>query len=179
MGTTLFLALMLASLLPDVVDVGYSIAGICSPYGLYSHTVHAVVLQAALAGGVVLLATGSRSMTALFVAVVLLHIPADFFTGHKLLLPGGEMVGLRLYDVPLHDFLLEVPILVAGWWLLRRSGRGPAWTSAVWVLVAVIVVQGVFDALRLGEGGRLKPSRCFSSSAPHSESGFRAKTAAS
>lgn len=171
-STFAFLALLVASLLPDGVDVLYSITGICSPYGLYSHTIHAVVLQAAVVGGLVFLASGSRPMTAVFVAVVLLHIPADYLTGHKLLMPGGEMVGLNLYEVPLYDFLLEAPALVAGWWLLRRRQRGPQWTSHLWTLVALLLVQGTFDALKLGEGGRLKPSRCFSTPAIAAESGL-------
>ncbi len=171
-GTLAFFALLLASLTPDVVDVAYSLTGICSPYGLYSHTVHAVVLQAAVVGGAAFLASGSRSRGVLFAAVVLLHMPADYFTGSKLLLPGGEIVGMNLYDVPLHDFLLEVPVLVAGWWLLRRSERAPRWTSSPWTLVALVLVQGSFDALRLGEGGRLKPSRCFGPVGVARESGF-------
>ena len=161
MTTFAFLALLAASLGPDIVDVGYSVTGICSPYGLYSHTVHAVVLEAALVGGVVFLTTGSRGMTALFVAVVLLHMPADYITGAKLLLPGGEFVGLNLYSVPLYDFVLETLVLVGGWWLLRRSERGPRWASSMSVLLVLVVVQGAFDALKLGEGGRLKPSRCY------------------
>lgn len=161
MSTFVFLALCAASLAPDVMDVVYAITGICSPYGLYSHTVNAVVLQAAVIGGVAYLATGVRATTALFVAVVLLHMPADYVTGNKLLLPGGEMVGFHLYDKPLYDFLLEAPILLIGWWLLRRSDRAPRWTSSPWALVALLFVQGTFDVLKLGEGGRLKPSRCF------------------
>jgi hypothetical protein len=170
-STFAFLALCAASLAPDVVDVFYSLTGICSPYGLYSHTIHAVVLQAAVVGGIAYLASGSRATTALFVAVVLLHIPADYFTGHKLLMPGGEMVGLQLYDVPLYDFLLEAPILVVGWWLLRRSDRAPRWTASPWALVALLLVQGTFDALKVGEGGRLKPSRCFGPVGPPFQSG--------
>lgn len=179
MSTTWFLALLGASLAPDVVDVLYSMTGICSPYGLYSHTVHAVALQAAVVGGVAFLASGSRVTGALFAAVVLLHVPADYFTGSKLLVPGGEMTGLHLYDVPLYDFLLEAPILVAGWWLLRRSARGPQWTSSPWPLVALLVVQGAFDALKLGEGGRFKPSRCFSMVGAPREGGFGMHRAAS
>lgn len=160
-STFAFLALCAASLAPDAVDLLYSITGICSPYGLYSHTLHAVVLQAAVIGGIAYLASGSRATAALFVAVVLLHIPADYFTGHKLLMPGGEMIGLQLYDVPLYDFLLEAPLLGIAWWLLRRSDRAPHWTSTPWALVALLFVQGSFDVLKLGEGGRLKPNRCF------------------
>ena len=159
-GPALFAALLLAALAPDITDVLYFVAGICSPYGLYSHTVHAVVLEAALIGGAVLLSTGSRRSAVLFVVVVLLHIPADFITGQKLIVPGGEMFGLRLYDHPLYDWLLEVPIVVAGWYVLRRGGRGPRWALSAWALMLTIILQTTFDVVSVIRGQGIKPNAC-------------------
>ena len=63
------LALVLTSVAPDVLDLLYAAFGVCNPYGLYSHTVHAVVLQAAVIGGAAFLATGSLTTAACFASV--------------------------------------------------------------------------------------------------------------
>ena len=164
MSTGLVVACALASIAPDIMDAAYFAFGICSPYGLYSHTVHAVVLQAAVIAGVAYLVTGSRVATVTFAAIVLLHIPADALTGRKLLLPGGEMTGLLLYEHPLYDFLLEVPTVALGWWMLRRSGTAPRWATSVGVLVLALVVQAAFNAGSARSPGGIKPNACFASS---------------
>ena len=144
------------SIAPDLLDVGYALSGICSPYGLYSHTVHAAALTGAVLGGAAFLATGSRGAGLLTALVVLAHLPLDLVTGHKIFWPGGPLIGLHLYRRPLLDFVAEVPILVAGWWLLRRSGRGPHWAASVAMVGALVFSQAVFDLLEQG----LKPSAC-------------------
>jgi hypothetical protein len=166
MSSGLFVAFALASLAPDVMDGLYFALGICSPYGLYSHTLHAVVLEAAVIGGAVFLATGSRITALTFAVVVLLHVPADLFTGRKLLLPGGEMVGLFWYDRPIYDFLLEVPTVLLGWWVLRRSGSPPRWATSGWVLAMALAVQAAFDIASTRSSGGIKPNACFSSARP-------------
>lgn len=154
----LFLALLLAAMTPDVVDAIYFLLSICSPFGLYSHTVYAVVLEAALVGGAAFLITGSWRTGVLFAGIVLLHVPADFPTGHKLLFPGGELHGLDFYRSRWQDLLLEVPVIVAGWWLLRRSGQGPAWARSVWAVLVIVVPQLLFDL----QTSPIKPSGCIS-----------------
>lgn len=160
-----YAALVAAAFAPDVADVLYALAGICSPYGLYSHTIHAAILEAALIGGAAWLATGSPRLTAAFVTVILLHVPADYFTGHKLIIPGGDVVGLRLYWWPMRDFLLETPLAVAGWLLLRRSGRGPAWGRGIAVLVTMFVLQSGFDIVAELTTRSMKPNACTRSKA--------------
>ena len=160
MGSITFLALMLASAMPDLVDALYWLVNVCNPYGLYSHTTYAVLLEASIIGGIALLATGSRGVALLFVGVVLLHSPADYFTGRKLYVPGGEMFGLRFYERPLLDWLLEVPLLTAGWWVLRRNGGGPRWAASVWTLVLLLILQTTLDVFVIGRGGSLKPNAC-------------------
>jgi hypothetical protein len=141
---------------PDLLDVGYALVGICSPYGLYSHTIPAAALIAAVLGGAAFLATGSRPAGLLTAGVVLAHLPLDFVTGLKLFWPGGELLGLHLYQRPLLDFLIEAPVLLGGWWLLRRSGRGPWWATAPAVAFGLVMMQGGFDLVERG----LKPSGC-------------------
>ncbi len=154
-------ALLIASLTPDIVDAAAVLFHICNPYGLYSHTIPAVVIEAAIVGALAYLATGSRSTTLSFVLVVILHIGADYFTGRKLLMPGGEMVGLRGYDWPLRDFVVEVTLVIVGWWLLRRAGRTPSWTTSPWLLLIAIGVQAAFDMTVVGHGRPPRATACF------------------
>jgi len=148
--------LVVASVAPDLLDVAYAVVGICSPYGLYSHTIPAAAITAAVLGGIAFLTTGSRVAGLLVAGVVLAHLPLDFVTGHKLYWPGGPLLGLQLYDRPLLDFLAEVPVLLAGWWMLRRTGRGPRWAVVGAAIGGLVLVQGAFD---LAQGG-LKPTAC-------------------
>ena len=102
------IALCAAAFAPDVVDGLLVLVGECNPVGLYSHTIPVVALEAAIVGGLALLLTNSRATAALFATLVVLHPVGDFFTGSKLLLPGGDVHGLNLYDRPLIDFLLSL-----------------------------------------------------------------------
>ena len=157
----LLVAFALASIAPDVMDVAYFALGICSPYGLYSHTLHAVILQAAIVAGAGYLTTRSPGTALGLGLIVLLHLPADFITGHKLLMPGGDMVGLNVYGRPFLDFLVEVPIALLGWWAMRRRATAPRWATSIWMFVLVVGIQTAFDATRKG----VKPSACFPRSA--------------
>jgi len=132
--------LVVASVAPDLLDVAYPAAAI----------------TAAVLGGIAFLTTGSRVAGLLVAGVVLAHLPLDFVTGHKLYWPGGPLLGLQLYDRPLLDFLAEVPVLLAGWWMLRRTGRGPRWAVVGAAIGGLVLVQGAFD---LAQGG-LKPTAC-------------------
>jgi hypothetical protein len=152
---TSLLWLLPASIAPDLLDVGYALVGICSPFGLYSHTVPAVALLAVTFGGVAYLATGSRSTGLAAAALVLLHLPADMITGYKYVWPGGPMMGLQLYKRPVLDFVLESLIVVGGWWLLRRDTKLPRWATVGAVLGGLLLVQAVFDSGKIG-----KPSGC-------------------
>jgi len=149
--------LLVACVAPDVVDVTFALAGVCNPYGLYSHTIHSAALQAAVIGGAALLATGSRATALASALMVFLHLPPDLITGHKIFWPGGPMLGLHVYQRPLLDFLIEAPILIAGWWLLRRSRSAPRWATSVLALAALLAGQGALDLLA---GSGVKPSAC-------------------
>lgn len=163
MSIALLLALAAASFAPDLVDAAFVVLRICSPYGLYSHTIPAVAIEAGVVGGLAYLATSSRPITVSFVSVVLLHIAADYFTGRKLLMPGGEMVGLQWYDKPVYDFLLEAFLVVAGWLLFRRAGRAPQWARSPWLLLVALGTQATLDLMVVGYGRSLKPTACFHS----------------
>lgn len=151
--------LLLASLAPDGVDALFVMAGICNPHGLYSHTLPAAVLIAAVTGAVAYFATNQRATGALAVMLVLAHLPADFVTGRKLFWPGGELMGLYLYGEPALDFVIESLLAIGAWWLLRATGRGPRWATGVAALAAVLALQGMMDVIG-ARGGGVKPTAC-------------------
>jgi hypothetical protein len=133
--------------------------GSCNPNGLYSHTVPAATLLAAVVGAIAFLATGQRATGVLAAVLVLAHIPLDFVTGYKLFWPGGEIRGLRLYDWPTVDFALETALVAAGWSVLRSRQWAPRWAIGWRALVFLLVLQGTVDAVGKLRGG-LKPSAC-------------------
>jgi hypothetical protein len=152
---TSLLWLLPASVAPDLLDVAYALVGICSPFGLYSHTVPAVAVLALAFGGVAYLATGSRNTALAAAVLVLLHLPADMITGYKYVWPGRPMMGLDLYTRPALDFVLESFIVVGGWWLLRRDARVPRWATVGVAMCGLLLAQAVFDSWKIG-----KPSAC-------------------
>ncbi|MDB4880611.1 MAG: hypothetical protein JWL60_2057 [Gemmatimonadetes bacterium] len=144
-----------AAVAPDLLDIAYALAGVCNPSGLYSHTVPAALLLGACIAGAAVLA-GRRETAAASLALVLLHLPLDYVTGRKLLWPGGELHGLRLYDREMANFALEATLLIGGWLLVRGVTGLPRWAAAPWLLVPLLLVQGL-SALR--EDG-IKPTAC-------------------
>ncbi len=158
-----FVALAIAAYSPDIMDVLFFAFQLCSPYGLYTHTVPSVVLQAALICGLAWLVWGSASMTALFALVVLLHVPADYLTGWKLFQPGAEYLrGLVFYRRPVIDCVIELGLVLPGWFLLRRTGYAPKWTRSAKILVPAVVLQVLFAYFNSRGAVNLKGGVCFS-----------------
>ena len=154
-----------ASMAPDVVDALFVVAGSCNPHGLYSHTVPAAALIAAVTGGAAYLATNQRATGLLAALLVLAHVPLDFVTGYKLFWPGAELSGLRLYNWPVLDFAIEGALTTLGWWLLRSRDWAPKWAVARGALVALLLLQAVTDVVGYRRGG-VKPSACATVASP-------------
>lgn len=150
-----------ASMAPDVVDAMFVVARSCNPFGLYSHTLPAVILIAAVTGAIAYVSTDRRATGVLAAILVLAHAPLDYVTGLKLFWPGGELMGLRLYEYPVADFTLESLIVIAGWWLVRSRAPAPRWATAWPALVALLLVQGALDVAG-AHGGGTKPTACAS-----------------
>jgi hypothetical protein len=150
-----------AAMAPDIVDALFVVARSCNPYGLYSHTVPAAVLIAAVTGAIAYLATGQRVTGLLAALLVLAHLPPDYVTGLKLFWPGGELLGLRLYERPLADFALEALIAAGGWWLVRSREWAPRWATGWLALVVLLLLQGALDVAG-ARGGGTKPNACAS-----------------
>jgi membrane-bound metal-dependent hydrolase YbcI (DUF457 family) len=148
-----------AAIAPDLVDAIFVAARSCNPHGLYSHTIPAAVLIAAVTGAAAFLATSRRVTGLLAAALVLAHVPLDYVTGHKLFWPGGEIIGLRLYEWPAVDFLLEGAFVVVAWRLLRSAAGAPRWATGWPALAALLALQGAVDLAGASRGG-VKPSAC-------------------
>jgi hypothetical protein len=153
--------LLIAVMTPDLVDGLFALGRTCNPHGLYSHTLPAAALIAAVTGAIAYFATDRRATGALCVLMTLSHLPLDYVTGRKLFWPGGELLGLSLYDKPLADFVLEGAMAVGGWWLVRRGPNAPRWASGWLALGALLALQGALDIAGSRSGG-MKPTACAS-----------------
>ncbi len=143
---TEIVALLAASILPDLADFVLPQGNQCrTTCGMFTHAFPAFLVLA-LAASVLSWFIWHRKATAILVfAMVVLHVVADFVTGHKPFWYGGPPVGLALYDHQVLDFLLEVPMAMAGWWVLRRSLEPPGPAVRWWALVLLVAGQAAFD----------------------------------
>ncbi|MGH7654015.1 MAG: metal-dependent hydrolase [Gemmatimonadaceae bacterium] len=137
--------LLAAAIAPDILDGVFALGKYCNPDGMMSHSLPAVAILAVVFGVAAFLHT-RRATTALLVAgMVVLHLPPDFLTGRKLLWPGGPVVGLYIYRWPWLDLLVEVPVIVGGWWMLRRTPFTPRLAVSGLALAAMLTVQCALD----------------------------------
>jgi hypothetical protein len=151
--------LLVAAMAPDLVDALFVVARQCNPAGLYSHTLPAAAILAVVVGAVAYFFTDQRATGVLAALLVLAHLPLDFLTGHKLFWPGGELMGLRLYDHPIGDLVVEFVLVFAGWWLMRRRNWAPKWATGRAALIWLFVIQVSVETVGAISGG-VKPWSC-------------------
>jgi len=149
--------LFVASAAPDVLDAAYALAGLCNVHGVYTHGIPAIALLALLMVTLVYLATRSVGAAVAVGGVALLHLPADYLTGEKLAWTHGPVLGLFLYRWPIADFLVELPFIAGGWWLVRRAAAAPRWITARKALVVLLATQAAFDISAAIWNGPRKP----------------------
>jgi hypothetical protein len=137
------LVLLIAAYTPDWVDTGLCLAGAYNPHGMLSHSIPAIALFSAL--GFATYATATRDWRAALVVagVILSHLFLDWITGHKPTWPGGPMIGLRLYDHPIADFIAESAVIVIGALLYARTlpPRKRPWIDLWAMLGALLLLQ--------------------------------------
>jgi hypothetical protein len=139
--------LVAAAFGPDWVELFLGLLKGRATGEVYSHFIPGVLLgacAAALLYEILFRRRGGR-----WVAIAwLLHWPADFLTAHKPLIdPGGRLVGLDLYDLPIVDFALEAALVVGCAWLYRRR-YAPEYWQRRWIAlaaVALVLIQSVLD----------------------------------
>ena len=137
-------ALLVATYAPDWVDAGLCLGGVYSPAGVLSHSIPVVALLALVGFALYALKTRDWPGAIIVAGVVVSHMLLDWITGYKSTWPGAGMIGLRLYDHPIADFILEAVVIVIGVVLYRRTlpPRRP------WIDVAIML--GALLALQLG-----------------------------
>ncbi|HEX5971941.1 MAG TPA: hypothetical protein VFY85_08455 [Gemmatimonadaceae bacterium] len=139
--------LVAAAFGPDWVELFLGLVKGRATGETYSHFIPGVLLgacAAALLYEILFRRRGGR-----WVAVAwLLHWPADFLTAHKPLIdPGGRVIGLDLYNLPIVDFIMESALVVGCAWLYRRHYAPERWQRR-WIAMAAIVlvlIQSVLD----------------------------------
>ena len=137
--------LLAAAVAPDMLDGLYSILERCNPDGVYSHSLPAVGILALVFGIAALVHTRSATTALMVAALVIFHLPPDYITGRKGLWPGGPVIGLYVYRWQWLDFLVEVPVIFTGWWMLRRTRFTPRWAVSTFALGAMLDVKLSFD----------------------------------
>jgi hypothetical protein len=160
--------LVLAAYGPDWLDLLLTFPAKRQDMAVYTHSLSAVLVGAALAGGVYA-ATRRPGARMLFLAW-LLHWPADLFTGRKPVLFAQPLIGLDLYNLPMADFALESLAVAVGCAIYARRFAPRAELRRVVVILcaALIVLQGAVDvALSVVRRSEWMPSLAIVAWQPH------------
>jgi hypothetical protein len=144
-------ALLVATYAPDWVDAGLCVAGRYNPDGVLSHSIPVVGLLALVGFALYALKTRDWPGAIIVAGVVVSHMLLDWITGYKSTWPGGGMIGLRLYDHPIADFILEGVVILIGVVLYRRTlpPRRRPWIDVAIMLGALLVLQLGVDIVHL------------------------------
>jgi len=130
-----------ATLAPDIVDVALALANVCSPYGLYSHSIPALALEAPIAAAICWAVTRDRRVAIAAALLIALHLPLDLVTSTKVVWPGARPFGAGFYQYPLVDVAIELPLVLSAWWYARKRISD----SGIWVgktaIVALVALQ--------------------------------------
>ena len=153
------LVLVIAAIFPDLIDFVTAALHTCGPNGLYSHSLPAIAIQSAILGTGVMIWRRSPAAGGMVVAMIVLHLGADYITGLKVLWAGGPVVGLNLYSHPAWDFVLEALVTFGGWRLLRTSPARDRWSAAPMVLAMLLAAQAALDIASYVVGP-VKPNGC-------------------
>jgi hypothetical protein len=151
--------LLAASVAPDLLDGVYALGKYCNPEGVFSHSLPAVGALAVLFGVAAWLYTRNATTGLIVAFLVVMHLPPDFITGRKVLWPNGPVIGLYVYRWGWLDFVVELPVIVGGWWMLRRSRFTPRWVVSGLALATLLAIQLSFDAESTVNGPR-PPRTC-------------------
>jgi hypothetical protein len=153
------LVIVIAAIVPDIIDFTTAALRICGSNGLYSHSLPAIAIESIVLGAVASLIWRSPRAGLTIAAMIVLHLAADYITGQKVLWAHGPIVGLNLYSHPLADFALETVVTFTGWRMLRTSPARDPWSSAPVLLVALLAGQAALDIASYAMGP-LKPNGC-------------------
>jgi hypothetical protein len=145
------LVLLVATYTPDWVDTGLCLAGAYNPEAILSHSIPAVLLFALVGFAGYAAATRDWSGALVIAAVILSHMFLDWITGYKPTWPGGPMIGLRLYDHPVLDFVAEGVVILIGALLYGRTlpPRRRPWIDISIMVGALLALQLTIDVAHM------------------------------
>lgn len=149
--------LLAAAVAPDMVDAVYALEKYCNPDQVLSHSIPAVAILAVLFGVGAYLHTRNLTTALIVAGMVMIHLPPDWITGRKGLWAGGPVIGLYIYRWPWLDTLVEIPVIVGGWWMLRRTHFKPAIAVSGLALAVMLAVQVSMDTEGQVNGPRPRP----------------------
>src|SRR5262245_34478493 len=135
-----------AAFLPDIVRAGLDLVVSSGWTNFLSHSIPSTLVLAGLSA----LAATSRSATrqpgiaALLAALCVSHLAADYLTGCKPTWFRGPYLGLNLYQRPLYDLALEIPLLIVGTRLARPVLPNGHWITRRWMFGACLTAQIAF-----------------------------------
>jgi hypothetical protein len=133
--------LAVAAFLPDFVRVALRFV-VTSPWADFlSHSIPSVLVFALAIGIAAGTYASDWKFGALAAALCVSHLAFDYLTGCKPTWLYGPYLGAYLYHFPLRDLLLEVPLTIVGWLLLREVLPARAWLSSPWVIVLLVLLQ--------------------------------------
>jgi hypothetical protein len=143
--------LLAASVAPDVLDGIEPFVHVWGSDGLFSHSLPVIAVLIVLLSGAAFLFLGTSRAATLVGLMVIAHLLPDYVTGQKILWPHGPVIGLDLYRWPWLDFALEVPVIVLGWWMLRRAATDARWVTSWAALLVLVATQAFFNYSQVGE----------------------------
>ncbi|MFL5529317.1 MAG: metal-dependent hydrolase [Gemmatimonadaceae bacterium] len=145
------LLLLVATYAPDWIDTGLCLAGRYDGQAMLSHSIPAVFVWAAIGFASYGLVTRDWRGALIVGAVILSHMILDWITGYKPTWPGGPMIGLRLYDHPIADFVAEGLVIGLGTILYARTlpPRSRPWVDISIMLGALLVLQLTIDVAHM------------------------------
>ncbi|SRR6266566_3066184 len=145
------LVLLVATYTPDWVDGGLCLTGAYNPHGILSHSIPAVLLFALVGFVTYAAVTDDWTGPSVVAAVILSHMFLDWITGYKPTWPGGPMIGLRLYDHPIADFVVEGVVILIGALLYGRTlpPRRRPWVDVSIMLGALLGLQLTIDVAQI------------------------------
>ncbi len=140
--------LTLACYGPDWIDAALMIPAPREGMAPYSHSLPALVIGAAVAGGLYAF-IARRPGAMVLVLGWLLHWPADFLTGIKPIVGLSPLVGLDLYHLPLADVVLESALIIVACAVYGKAFARERRQRRLVIALALtlLVLQGTFDVV--------------------------------
>lgn len=133
--------LAVAAFLPDFVRVLLRVIVSSAWADFLSHSIPSVLVLGGVIGLAMAAYTGDWRIGVLAGALCLSHLSVDYITGCKPTWLYGPYLGAYLYHRPLWDLLLEVPLIVVAWALLRRVLPPDTLLARPWVPAGLALLQ--------------------------------------